>query len=440
MSILDWLNDEHAVLPVAAAIMVAAVAALLESAVGLIVWVPAAPVVIVAAAGLASVPRILLLIVVVAIGRLAGDSIAFGYGRRQGAQLASSPIARRIGPERWQTATRVLDRRGPMAALLVRLVPVPRTLTPAIAGAGGMPAGRFVPASAVASLCWAALWVVVGVLARASFHVTEPYLGVGGWLVVAVLAVIGAVYLAVRALVLRLPDGDPRRVLGDSSVAGMAPHPSGDDTGLRVRLFHEDEWRTLPNVISAIRILLLPVFGVLLVVHHFWSAIVVLLLVFVSDFVDGFIARRFHQTSNLGAWLDPVADRLTVVFVVAAFAASGIVPWQLVLILLIPDILSGLWAVFSFNGAPDVKVSKVGKVRTALLFVGLFMMLFGEAVPMFERGLVGVGFAFFVLGVVGHYMAMARNARGLITLWQRQALGVPLSAPAAPVAPAPRDS
>ncbi len=436
MSILDWLNDEHAVLPFAVALAVAGLAALLESALGLLVWVPSAPVVIVAAAGTTGGSRLAILVVVVALCRAVGDSILFAFGRRRGSALYDSRLVERLGGERWAAVGRVVERRGPVAGLLVRLVPMPRSLAPAVAGAHGVAPARFAPASALASLAFAALWVLVGVLSRATLPITRPYLGIGGWLVVAVLAAGGVVYLAVRAFVLRLPDGDPRRVLGDTSVAGMAPHPTGDDTSLRQRLFHEDEWRTVPNVVSAVRVLLLPVFGILLVVHHFWTAIGVLLLVFVSDFVDGFVARHFHQTSHLGAWLDPLADRLTVVFVVASFAASQIVPWQLVVILLIPDILSGVWAVVSFNGAPDVKVSKLGKVRTALLFVGLFMMLFGEAVPGLQKGLVGVGFAFFVLGVVGHYMAMARNARGLVTLWQRQSADAPLApAPASPARP-----
>jgi CDP-diacylglycerol--glycerol-3-phosphate 3-phosphatidyltransferase len=420
VNFFEWLNAGRAVLPFALVLIVCIVAVLLESAVGLLAYVPGGPVLVVGAAFTAGVPRILLLVALATVARVVGDAVLFAFGRRRGAGLDSSPVVRRLGRDRWRDAARVLEQHGPLPALLVRLVPVPRSLVPAIAGSRGLRLAPFVGAGVVASLAWAVLWVLVGVLARASFHVARPYLGLGGAFVLAVLVGIGVVYLMVRALVLRLPDGDSRRVLGDSSAAGMAPHPTGDDTGLVQRLFHEDEWRTIPNIVSAVRILLLPVFGVLLVVHQFWAAIVVLLAVFVSDFVDGFVARRFHQTSNLGAWLDPVADRLTVVFVVAAFAASGIVPWQLVVILLIPDILSGAWAVLSFNGAPDVRVSKVGKVRTALLFVGLFMMLFGEAVPAVTRGLVGVGFAFFVLGVVGHYLAMARNARGLVTLWQRQ--------------------
>jgi CDP-diacylglycerol--glycerol-3-phosphate 3-phosphatidyltransferase len=425
VNVLDWLGDSRAVLPLALVLVVALVAAFLESALGLVLFVPAGPLVIVAAAAVASVPGVLLLFVVAALGRVVGDLVGFSYGRRQGAGLRDSSAVARLGGHHHDRVVANLERRGPLPVLLARLVPVPRAMAPATAGALGVPAGRFVAASIVASLAWSAVYVVVGVLMRASFPIAPKYLHVGGWVVVLVLAGIGVAYLAVRALTVRLQPGDVRRILGDSSAAGMTPHPTGE-TSLRQRLFHEDEWRTVPNVVSAVRILLLPVFGVLLVAHQFWAAIITLLVVFVTDFVDGFIARRFNQTSALGAWLDPVADRLTVVFVVAAFAASSIVPWQLVLILLIPDVLSGAWAVVAFNGAPDVRVSKVGKVRTALLFVGLFLMLFGEAAAPGSAGtahavLVGVGFALFVLGVVGHYLAMARNARGLVSLWLRPA-------------------
>ncbi|WP_345376285.1 CDP-alcohol phosphatidyltransferase family protein [Frondihabitans cladoniiphilus] len=424
MSIVEWLNQTIPTLPATLVVAVAGVVALLESALALAVFIPAGPVVIVAAAALGTVPSILALFVAVVVGRVLGDLIAFRSGRRAGGGMRSSRLVERLGVAHWDTSVRVLERRGPLAALLTRLVPVPRALAPTAAGATGVGVGAFVRASLVSSLAWSALYVALGVLARASFHVAKPYLGIGGWGVLLLLVAIGIVYLIVRTLVVRLPDGDLRRILGDTSAAGMSPHPDGPVTSLRERLF-SDEWRTLPNVISAVRILLLPVFGVLLVLHDFWASIIVLLLVFVSDFADGFIARRFHQTSALGAWLDPVADRLTVVFVVAAFAASGIVPWQLVVILLIPDVLSGIWAVAAFHGAPDVRVSKIGKVRTALLFVGLFMMLFGEAVPAAEWWLVGFGFAFFVLGTVGHFMAMTRNARGLVTLWTRAAVGEP---------------
>lgn len=420
VNIVDWLGDSRAVLPFGIALAVAVVAAFLESGVGLLLFVSAGPIVIVAASGTATVPGILGLVIAVAVARVVGDVVGFRFGRTRGAAGArDSAVVARLGAQHWDVAVSSLKRHGPLAVQLSRLVPVPRALAPAVAGASGIAPARFVRASVVASVAWSLLYVGVGVLARASFPIVRPYLGVGAWFVMAVLVAVGIVYLVVRTVVVRLPAGDIRRVLGDSSFAGASPNAEGGSSLLQ-RLFHEDNWRTLPNVISAVRILLLPLFGVLLVAHQFWAAIVTLLVVFLTDFVDGFIARRFNQMSNLGAWLDPVADRLTVVFVVAAFAASNIVPWQLVLILLIPDLLSGAWAVVAFGGAPDVRVSKVGKVRTALLFTGLFLLLFGEAVSGAHDVLVGVGFASFVLGVVGHYLAMARNARGLVTLWQRE--------------------
>jgi CDP-diacylglycerol--glycerol-3-phosphate 3-phosphatidyltransferase len=428
VSIVEWLNESRGVLPLGLVVVVAFVVALLESALGLLSYVPAGPIVVVAAAGLDSVPALLLLVAVAAIGRIIGDHVGFAYGRKHGHALRNSRLIARLSPGQWDATVAVLERSGPLPVFLSRLIPTARCFVPAAAGASGVAYRAFLPASVIASVAWSILYVVVGVLVRASFHITVPYLGVGAWWIVIALVVIGIAYLLIRPTIVRLPDGDPRRVLGDTSAAGMSPQPDGPATTLRQRLFDEDDWRTIPNAISAVRILLLPVFGILLFVQQFWAAIIVLLVVFLTDFVDGFVARRFNQMSALGAWLDPVADRLTVVFVVAAFAASGIVPWQLVVILLIPDILSGTWAVATFHGAPDVRVSKVGKVRTALLFVGLFMMLFGEAVPPFKNGLVGVGFALFVLGVVGHYLAMTRNARGLITLWQRAALETPARA------------
>jgi CDP-diacylglycerol--glycerol-3-phosphate 3-phosphatidyltransferase len=419
VSIVEWLSDGSATLPLALVVVVGLVAALLETVLGLAVFVPAGPIVLVGAASLDTVPGILLLVVTAAVGRVAGDWLAFRAGSARGAHLRSSAAVARLGTGNWDAVVDVLARRGSGPVLLTRLVPTARQLSPWAAGASGAPRAAFLRGSAVAAVAWSVLWVAVGVLTRASFPVAPHYLGISGAAVVALLVALGIVYLVGRALLLRLPEGSPRRVLGDTSRAGMTPHQEGASTSLRHRLFEEDDWRTIPNLVSAVRILLLPVFGILLVVEHYWTAIVVLLVVFLTDFVDGFIARRFDQMSALGAWLDPIADRLTVVFVVAAFAASGIVPWQLVVILLVPDLLSGAWAVAAFHGAPDVRVSKVGKVRTALTFVGLFLILFGEAVPPFRDGLVGVGFALFVLGVVGHYLAMTRNARGLITLWQR---------------------
>lgn len=68
---------------------------------------------------------------------------------------------------------------------------------------------------------------------------------------------------------------------------------------------------TVPNLLSLIRILLIPVFGVLFYQGHIGWAVIVLVISGLTDFFDGKIARRFNQISELGKMLDPVADKLT---------------------------------------------------------------------------------------------------------------------------------
>lgn len=69
---------------------------------------------------------------------------------------------------------------------------------------------------------------------------------------------------------------------------------------------------TIPNLLSVIRIALIPVFAVLFYKGYIWWSLIVLALSGLSDMFDGKIARRFNQVSNLGKMLDPIADKLTI--------------------------------------------------------------------------------------------------------------------------------
>jgi len=194
------------------------------------------------------------------------------------------------------------------------------------------------------------------------------------------------------------------------------------------KLFRQDEWRTVPNAISAARLLLLPVFLVLIVDQQYWSAMVVIAVVFVTDFLDGFIARRTNTTSELGRWLDPVADRVTVIVVVIAFVAGGLVPWPVLPLLLVPDLLLSAYALFVLRGS-SFPVTWVGKIRTALIFVGLLLVLVAAAfvaefggrggaasAPLADAGAVGrtIGLVVLWVGLVGHWVAAALYAAALV--------------------------
>ena len=82
----------------------------------------------------------------------------------------------------------------------------------------------------------------------------------------------------------------------------------------------------LPNLLSVLRILLTPVFVLLLVQDNLWAAFVVFLAAGATDALDGFAARTFKLKSNLGLWLDPIGDKvlLTAAFVVLTLPALGL--------------------------------------------------------------------------------------------------------------------
>ncbi|MCB2413806.1 CDP-alcohol phosphatidyltransferase family protein [Demequina sp. TTPB684] len=134
-------------------------------------------------------------------------------------------------------------------------------------------------------------------------------------------------------------------------------------------------WRlnaTVPNAITVLRIVLIGVFVVLLVRHQDGWAITALAVAGVSDFVDGYLARRWGQTSELGRILDPAADRLLTVAVVLGLAWRDIIPWWLVAVLLARDAVMAialLWLARLHRPTPVVTF--LGKSATAALYVFL---------------------------------------------------------------------
>ncbi|ARJ05174.1 phosphatidylglycerophosphate synthase [Cnuibacter physcomitrellae] len=155
---------------------------------------------------------------------------------------------------------------------------------------------------------------------------------------------------------------------------------------------------TVPNVITVARLLLLtPLFVVLLLVvdSPFW-ALVVAVVLGGTDWVDGQVARRFHQVSDLGKKLDPVADRISQFTVCATLVVAGLVPVWMALVILVTDLLLGIVILIRKPGI--VPVRWIGRIRTALLMVGLpFVLLVeafwpgSEALRLTALSVVGVG-------------------------------------------------
>lgn len=162
---------------------------------------------------------------------------------------------------------------------------------------------------------------------------------------------------------------------------------------------------TVPNLITVLRFLAVPLFVWLVVRGDYLEATIVLAVLGSTDWVDGYIARRFDQISSVGKWLDPLADRLAMIVVAVTFFATGIAPLWLLLVLVIPDAILLVYALVLFRGIPDLPVTYIGKIRTALLLAGTPLLLLHRALEPGHEWLQVLAYVLLVLGCLGHLMA-----------------------------------
>jgi cardiolipin synthase (CMP-forming) len=140
-----------------------------------------------------------------------------------------------------------------------------------------------------------------------------------------------------------------------------------------------DRVLTVPNVVTFARLACIPVFVWLLFgAHRQTDAAILLAVTGATDWVDGFVARRFHQVSTLGKVLDPVADRLLVGTAVISVIVHGAVPlWFGVATLAREVLVSGAVLLLAALGAERIDVLWVGKAGTFGLMVAYPSFLFG---------------------------------------------------------------
>ena len=141
---------------------------------------------------------------------------------------------------------------------------------------------------------------------------------------------------------------------------------------------------TIPNLITAIRIILAPVFIIFLINDDLRSALFLFLLCMASDCADGMIARLLNQKSKLGTYLDPLADKLLLVAAFVVLAARGNLPSWLTVMVISRDIMILLGVVVLFlNGFNlSIKPSIISKINTCLQFCTVVAVLSGGYLPL----------------------------------------------------------
>jgi cardiolipin synthase len=164
---------------------------------------------------------------------------------------------------------------------------------------------------------------------------------------------------------------------------------------------------TVPNLISATRILLIPVFCALIVDRDTTQAgLILFVIVVATDWVDGWIARRTGAVSELGKILDPVADRLAIGAGLIALVVRGAFPLWAALLILVRDaavLVGAAWVLRHSHVRVDVRF--VGKVATFTLMLAIPCIAWGTLDYVLAPAFLAVGWLGFVLGIFEYYWA-----------------------------------
>ena len=143
----------------------------------------------------------------------------------------------------------------------------------------------------------------------------------------------------------------------------------------------------LPNILTLTRVLLIPLFVIFIINKHFGWALITFVIAGITDGIDGLLARITHQRTELGAYLDPIADKLLLFSAFITLAIVEIIPSWLVVIVVTRDIiiLVGFLVMVLTSYHPEIKPSLLSKMTTAFQIVTVALVLLSGYYPSFKE-------------------------------------------------------
>ncbi len=171
---------------------------------------------------------------------------------------------------------------------------------------------------------------------------------------------------------------------------------------------------TVPNLLSALRLAGVPVFlWLVLGPEEDGWALALLMFSGITDFLDGWLARKLNQQTVVGQILDPVADRLYILAVVVGLALRDIIPWWMAISLPLRDLLMwGLVPILRTRGYSSLPVHFLGKAATFNLLYAFPLLLLGDGDGVIPTLAQVFGWAFALWGIGLYWWA------GVLYAWQ----------------------
>lgn len=190
-----------------------------------------------------------------------------------------------------------------------------------------------------------------------------------------------------------------------------------------------DKILTAANAITALRLAGLPLFVWLAAAENAYGwGFLTLAVVGATDWIDGYVARRFDQVTRIGKLIDPLIDRALLATAGVTLLVLDIIPWWIVALVVARDVLllSASFAVFRQLN-PGIAVSNIGKFATACLLIGVPGFLLARMDWSGKTVFTYLAYGYCILGIVTYYLAAVRYAQAAVKL--RRAVGTPAPHP-----------
>ena len=132
----------------------------------------------------------------------------------------------------------------------------------------------------------------------------------------------------------------------------------------------------IPNILTIIRFILIPFIFLSVIYHHYLTGLIIFTISAFTDVLDGYIARKYNYITDIGKLIDPLADKLTQIFLLLALTILKIIPWWILLILFIKECVMIICASFLYKKKDVVVYSKwYGKLATVLFYLAIVTSL-----------------------------------------------------------------
>ena len=187
----------------------------------------------------------------------------------------------------------------------------------------------------------------------------------------------------------------------------------------RIRKLFTNVW-TIPNVLTMIRLALVPVFVVLFLNGHKMASLAVFVAASLTDMLDGYLARKLNQITDFGKLFDPLADKLMVLSAMVCQGIAGVFPWSAIIIVACKELLMVLGGLFMLSRNVVVYSNYAGKAAQVCFIISLVLAFFHDELAAWGVQLdLSFLWATVALAIVAMVIYVVRAARG----WEKKQEG-----------------